>query len=74
MIVVATARTFDIKRPFVALAPFLHDDRRYAAGDRFPWRDLGISERKLLAMWGAYLVGNAPPPAKAKAKRATAEA
>lgn len=56
----ATARTFDLARPFVAIVPLIHEDRRYAAGDPFAWRDLGLSSRKLLAMWGAYMVGNAP--------------
>lgn len=57
----ATARSFDLRRPFVALAPFIHDERRFAPGDVVPWRDMGITERKLLAMWGNYTVGNAPP-------------
>lgn len=54
------ARTFDLRRPFVALAPFMFEDRRFSPGDRVPWKDLGITDRKLLSMWGAYLIGNAP--------------
>lgn len=58
---------FDIRAPFVvASEELVCGARRFARGEAFPWRDLGVSEIDLLTLWTALKVDVSPalsPPA-----------
>lgn len=57
-------RAYDTERPFVAQHAFTFGERSYAPGDVFPWRALGVSERKLWSLWVARKVWHAAPRAE----------
>lgn len=54
-------RAFSFEDPFVARDRLEFAGRSYAAGDPFPWRELGLSERQVWNLWAARRIDNAPP-------------
>lgn len=56
-------RTFDPKTPLTARREFIAAGRHYSVGDAFDWKRLSISQRRVLQMFEANLVGHEPPPA-----------
>jgi len=52
---------FSFDAPFAASADLVIAGRRYAAGTRFPWRELGLDERAIWDLWRTFSVHNVAP-------------
>lgn len=65
----SAGRPFNFDRPFIAQRAIAMGDRSFAPGDIVPWRDLGLSRRKVWSLWGNREIGHegaastAPPDA-----------
>ena len=57
---------FDLAAPFKASAVILTAGKRFEVGKPFPWRQLGISESDIFALWHAGQVDCLPAPAANK--------
>ena len=52
-------RTLDVGQPlYVRRAVLTLNGKTLTAGDVLPWRDLGVTPRKVLQLWQARIVGH----------------
>lgn len=54
-------RTFDPTKPLIAVKEFTAGGRRFKAGDSFNWKQMSVSQRKVLNMFGVRLVDHPKP-------------
>jgi hypothetical protein len=63
-----TRSPFDIKREFVARKAFRTGNRKFTVGQRFPWKRMAVSERRVRQLyeagWLTYPEEIGPPDKK----------
>ena len=53
---------FDLDAPFAAREALVYGERRFAAGEVFPWRELGLSDLEVWNLWRTLHVDNVSVP------------
>lgn len=65
-------RPLDYEQPLVVLRSLVFGGRAFVVGDVLPWRQLGLSARKVYQLWDQRRIGHERPADRNGAENVTA--